>query len=105
MSQTNNMLSENIRAQSLNPSWQTTTPLQTSEWPQRAPAPSETALYTKEMLVSLKKIAIQQNQLLLAHLLDLSALEAKTLGEAQDRDTLLPGGGLAVLPVSVQTAR
>jgi hypothetical protein len=57
----------------------------------KAPCPSETARYTKEMLESLKKIAVQQNQQLLAHLLDLAALEAKSLGETQRQDTLFPG--------------
>jgi hypothetical protein len=58
---------------------------------QQAPGPAETAQYTKDMLESLKKIAIQQKQPLLAHLLDLAALEARTLGESQSQDTLLPG--------------
>ncbi len=57
----------------------------------KAPGPSETARYTKEMLESLKKIAVQQNQQLLAHLLDLAALEAKSLGDTQRHDTLFPG--------------
>ena len=57
----------------------------------RVPAPHESALYTWDMLETLKKIALQQNQHLLAHLLDLAAMEAKTLGESQDQDTLFPG--------------
>jgi|GEM_PF-2425779 len=56
----------------------------------RTPDPAETAQYTGEMLESLKKIAVQQRQLLLAHLLDLAALEAKSLGKSQDQDILLP---------------
>jgi hypothetical protein len=55
------------------------------------PGPSETARYTKDMLDSLKKIAMKQNQPLLAHLLDLASLEAKSLGETQRHETLLPG--------------
>jgi len=51
----------------------------------------ETALYTKEMLESLRKIALQQNQQLLAHLLELAAVEAKAQSELQDQETLLPG--------------
>ena len=51
--------------------------------PLRLPDPCESAQYTKEMLESLKKIAVQQRQPLLAHLLDLAALEAKTLGDAE----------------------
>jgi hypothetical protein len=56
----------------------------------RIPYPSETAQYTREMLESLKKIAVQQHQHLLAHLLDLAALEAKSLGKGQDQEILLP---------------
>ena len=56
----------------------------------RTPDPAETAQYTKDMLESLKKIAMQQRQLLLAHLLDLAAVEAKSLGTSQDQDTLFP---------------
>lgn len=58
---------------------------------QHMPGPAETALYTKAMLESLKVIALRQQQPLLAHLLDLAAMEAKSLGEAPQRDTLLPG--------------
>jgi|WetSurMetagenome_2_1015567.scaffolds.fasta_scaffold2481061_1 hypothetical protein len=58
---------------------------------QRIPNPAETALYTKDMLDSLRIIAVKQRQPLLAHLLDLAAMEAKTLGESYQRDTLLPG--------------
>ncbi len=50
--------------------------------------PAETARYTQQMLESLQKIAIQQNQPLLAHLLQLAAMEAKVQG---DQDTSLPG--------------
>jgi hypothetical protein len=50
--------------------------------------PAETARYTLQMLESLQKIALQQNQSLLAHLLHLAALEAKVQG---DQDTALPG--------------
>lgn len=58
---------------------------------QQIPDPAETALYTKDMLESLKVIAVKQKQPLLAHLLDLAAMEAKSLGESYPRDTLLPG--------------
>ena len=58
---------------------------------QNIPNPAETALYTKDMLESLKMIAVKQRQPLLAHLLDLAAMEAKSLGESYPRDTLLPG--------------
>ena len=39
--------------------------------------PRETAAITKEMLDSLRKIALHQNQHLLAHMLEKAALEAK----------------------------
>ncbi len=48
-------------------------------------SPEESARYTREMLESLRKIAISQGQGLLAHLLGLAAMEAKHLGDqAQD---------------------
>jgi len=40
-------------------------------------SPAETALYTQQMLESLRKIALRQNQAMLAHLLELAAMEAK----------------------------
>ncbi|MDR3528355.1 MAG: hypothetical protein P4L57_13865 [Rhizomicrobium sp.] len=52
-------------------------------------SPTETADYTYEMLESLRKLALRQNQNLLAHLLSLAALEAKTQAEAHE--TALPG--------------
>ena len=52
-------------------------------------SPGETAHYTYEMLESLRKLALSQNQDLLAHLLSLAALEAKSQAEAQE--TALPG--------------
>lgn len=52
-------------------------------------SPSETARYTMEMLESLRRIAVQQRQGLLAHLLELAAVEAKNQSEAQE--TALPG--------------
>ena len=39
-------------------------------------SPSESARYTREMLESLRKIAMSQEQSLLAHLLGLAAAEA-----------------------------
>jgi len=53
-------------------------------------SPQETASYTRDMLESLRKIAIQQNQGLLAHLLELAAVEARVQGRSQAQDTLLP---------------
>lgn len=50
--------------------------------------PVETARYTREMLESLRQIAMEQKQELLAHLLALAVLEAR-LQEGQE--TLLPG--------------
>ncbi len=59
--------------------------------PQRSAgfSPSETARYTFEMLKSLRKLALNQNQTLLAHLRSLAAVEAKS--QAEDQDTPLPG--------------
>jgi hypothetical protein len=50
--------------------------------------PTEGASYTLDMLVSLRKIALQQGQTVLAHLLYLAAVEAKVQA---DQDTSLPG--------------
>ena len=52
-------------------------------------SPSETARYTFEMLESLRKLALNQQQSLLAHLLGLAAMEAKSQAEAHE--TALPG--------------
>jgi hypothetical protein len=52
--------------------------------------PEETARYTAELIESLKKIALRQGQALLAHLLDLAALEAKSLAKGQAQETRLP---------------
>jgi len=47
--------------------------------------PQDSARYTREMLESLRKIALGQGQVTLAHLLGLAAMEAKHLGgQAQD---------------------
>jgi hypothetical protein len=54
-------------------------------------SPAETARYTGEMLESLSRIATRQGQALLAHLLDLAAVEAKIQGDQGDHDTALPG--------------
>jgi hypothetical protein len=54
-------------------------------------SPAETARYTEEMLGSLSRIALRQGQSLLAHLLDLAAVEAKIQGDQADQDTALPG--------------
>ena len=51
---------------------------------------AETAAYTRDLLESLRKIALGQRQGTLAHLLGLAAMEAKHLaGQAQE--TLPPG--------------
>ena len=52
--------------------------------------PAETARYTRDLLESLRRIALGQGQGLLAHLLGLAAMEAKALGD-QLQDTLPPG--------------
>ena len=53
-------------------------------------SPAETAQYTRELLESLRKIAIKQNQALLAHFLELAALEAKAQAAIQAQETRLP---------------
>ena len=50
--------------------------------------PAEGAGYIYEMLVSLRKIALMNQQVLLAHMLDLAAAEAKAQA---DQETSLPG--------------
>lgn len=53
--------------------------------------PAETARYTRDLIESLRRIASQQGQSLLAHLLELAAIEAKALGEGdQAQETRLP---------------
>jgi hypothetical protein len=54
-------------------------------------SPADTARYTEEMLNGLSRIALRQGQDLLAHLLDLAAVEAKIQGNQGDQDTELPG--------------
>jgi hypothetical protein len=58
--------------------------------PQRPVAlnPAQAAAYTYDMLVSLKKIAQENKQAVLAQLLHLAAVEAK---HHADQDTSLPG--------------
>ncbi len=60
------------------------------EPPQGGVTPEETARYTAELIESLKKIALRQGQELLAHLLDLAALEAKSLAKGHAQETRLP---------------
>ncbi len=43
--------------------------------------PAETAQYTRDLLESLRKIALGQGQGVLAHLLSLAAMEAKHLAD------------------------
>jgi hypothetical protein len=53
--------------------------------------PAETARYSRDLIESLRKIALQQGHSLLAHLLGLAALEAKALGDGDyAHDTRLP---------------
>ena len=52
--------------------------------------PADTARYTHDLIESLRKIAAEQGQTLLAHLLALAAAEARYLA-AQAQDTRLPG--------------
>lgn len=53
-------------------------------------APADTARYTAEMLESLRKIALKQGQMLLAHFLELAILEAKAQANNQAQETLPP---------------
>lgn len=66
-------------------------PLQSSDRVVSEMAPAQTALYTRDTLESLRKIALQQKQILLAHLLELAAIEARSLGASHSQDTRLPG--------------
>jgi len=53
--------------------------------------PAETARYSRYLIESLRKIALQQGHSLLAHLLGLAALEAKALAEGDyAHETRLP---------------
>jgi len=52
--------------------------------------PADTARYTHDLIESLRKMALGQGQVLLAHLLGLAAVEAKHLAN-QAQDTRLPG--------------
>ena len=58
--------------------------------PQPPLTPPETARYIRDLVESLRKIALGQGHTLLAHLLSLAAMEAKMLGD-QAQDTLPPG--------------
>jgi hypothetical protein len=53
-------------------------------------SPADTARYTAEMLESLRKIAVKQGQALLAHFLELAAVEAKAQANSQAQETLPP---------------
>lgn len=53
--------------------------------------PRETARYSKDLIESLRKIALLQGHSLLAHLLGLAALEAKALADGDyAHETRLP---------------
>jgi hypothetical protein len=52
--------------------------------------PAQTAQYTNDLLESLRKIAFRQGQVLLAHFLELAAVEARAQAISQDQDTRLP---------------
>lgn len=62
--------------------------------PPQAPSapisPADTARYTAELLDSLRKMAIKQQQVLLAHFLELAAVEARAQAGRQARETRLP---------------
>jgi hypothetical protein len=52
--------------------------------------PAQTAQYTSDLLESLRKIAFRQGQVLLAHFLEIAAVEARSQATTQDQDTRLP---------------
>ena len=55
------------------------------------PTPVETAHYIRDLLESLKKLALARDLKLLAHLLGLASMEARThLETVQRHDTKLP---------------
>ena len=59
--------------------------------PDIALSPAETARYTRDLIESLRKIAVRQGQSLLAHLLGLAAMEAKALADGNySQETRLP---------------
>ena len=58
--------------------------------PQAGIPPAETARYTAELLESLRKIAVRQEQVLLAHFLELAVVEAKAQAAIQAQETRLP---------------
>jgi hypothetical protein len=56
-----------------------------------SPTPAETARYIRDLIESLRKIALSRDLKLLAHLLGLASIEARThLESSQDQDTKLP---------------
>ena len=57
---------------------------------QNAPSSAESAEYAHDLIESLRRIAVDQRQDMLAHLLKLAALEAERLAVVQRQDTLLP---------------
>ncbi len=53
-------------------------------------SPADTARYTADLLDSLRKMAMKQEQVLLAHFLELALVEARAQANRQDQDTRLP---------------
>jgi len=76
-------------------------------------SPAETARYTCELLDSLRKIAARQNQMMLAHLLELARYEAHSLTAAKPPGATAPrtktpdspGAGHSGPPVPVPAER
>lgn len=52
--------------------------------------PADTARYTAELLDSLRKMALKQEQVMLAHFLELAAVEARAQMNLHAQDTRLP---------------
>jgi hypothetical protein len=70
-----------------------------------AASPAETARYTRELLESLRKIAMRQNQELLAHLLELARFEAQSLASpatTRTPDSLDDGHSVPPVPVPAE---
>ena len=61
-----------------------------SRFPQKSPSSAQSAEYAHDLIESLRCIAVDQRQELLAHLLKLAAMEAERLAAVQRHDTLLP---------------
>jgi hypothetical protein len=77
--------------QHLNPEYTMSKPGAGAPVPLPPPTTVETASYIRDLIETLRKIALARNLKLLAHLLALASIEAKAhLETCQDQDTKLP---------------